>query len=302
MTRSAGGAGDSRPAMAAQPEVEAIGTADAAACKALSDAAGWTHSLDDWRLRLATGRGFGIRRDGRLVSVGLLLIYPGRAAFFGMLLTNPAERGRGLGVRLSRYCIDWAHERDLPCCLIAVPKAVPLYRRLGMREIPGQGLASFRFANGLAGESIPAGLRPARPTDAAAIAALDVAALGYGRAVLVLDVLQRGAAWAWVAEEGGRLSGFSLGVERGPTMALGPTIARERLIGRALLRAQLAMLPQAAQVRLDVPLAAEEFTTGLGLPAEPSATRLAFMASHPVTGLPYARSDMVFAALSAIAG
>lgn len=294
------GAATGQPAAAPGP-VLSLAAADAAACKALSDGAGWQHTLEDWQVRLAAGHGFGICVDGRLACVAVVFAYPDRAAFLGMLLTDPPLRGQGLAGALSQHCIGWAADRGLPLCLIAVPRAVPLYLRLGLKPIAGEGLASLRFTG-------PVGLGAAGPTraavagDIAAIAALDALAVGYDRAALLADHLARGAAYALLAEGEGRVTGFALAVQRGDTLALGPCVAKDDVTAQALLARQLAMVPPGQLARLDVPCGQTALLSRLaGIGITPHSN-LAAMADKPAPGLPHTRPEMVFAAYSAVAG
>lgn len=290
------------PADAAAPAVAALSADDAPACAALSQAAGWPHTVQDWRVRLAHGRGFALRQGGEIVCACVVLAYPGRAAFLGMLLTAPAQRGRGLGARLVRACLDRAAEDDLPLALISVPAATGLYRRLGFVEAGGAGLDSLRGEAAGPASASAASLRPARPEDLAAIAALDAAAVGYDRSALLADTLERGAALAWLAERHGTPVGFALGLIRGPSAALGPVVAPDEGCGLALLGAQLGRLPRGQPVRVDIPRGRQGLRAGLARHGLAHAATLPLMVSRPVAALPYAEPSRVMAAWSAIAG
>ncbi|MFO1297152.1 MAG: GNAT family N-acetyltransferase [Rubrivivax sp.] len=140
---------------------------------ALSSAAHWNQTEDDWRTMLALGRGWGLRcadpdtaRD-TLVASTLVLPYGvrrvgvaggegiaagGRFAWISMVLTLPAWRGCGFAQRLLRVALDdLAAARLLPV-LDATPAGRPVYAKLGFRE-------GWSFTRWRRPFSLPAGRR-----------------------------------------------------------------------------------------------------------------------------------------------
>lgn len=284
------------------PAVAVLSADDAPACTALSQAAGWAHTVEDWRSRLAHGTGFGLRVGPALVCVAVVLSYPGRGSFLGMLLTHPAHRGRGLAAALMRHCIDWAAAQDRPLALFSVPAAIGLYLRLGLSAVEGRGLCSLRgFAAGPSAGS-RSGVRAALPADLPAIAALDAEAVGYDRSALLADMLARGAPQALVAMRDGVPVAYALGLRRGEMVALGPVVAPDDQTGLAMLGVQLASLPAGTPVRIDVPSGRPRLLDGLTRHGLAHAATLPFMVSRPAEALPYREPLRVVAAYSAIAG
>ena len=71
--------------------------ADVAAGMRLKEAAGWNQTEADWRnvLTLAPESCFGIECDGELRATTTAICYGRELAWIGMVLTDPAYRGRG---------------------------------------------------------------------------------------------------------------------------------------------------------------------------------------------------------------
>jgi GNAT superfamily N-acetyltransferase len=270
-------------------EVEAIGAEAAVACRRLSAAAGWAHEPADWRARLSLARGFGVRLGTRLAACGLLFPGHGDAAFLGMLLTEPEARGRGLAAAIVEAALDTCRREGRRAWLIAVPKAVPLYARLGFVE--AGAVLNFRAAPPAA-VPVP-GVRRARPSDLPVILALDAAVWGP-RAELVSEQAARFPGLAFVAEDG---SGFALAADRAGTRTLGPVVAPDAARATALACAALA---GAAQARCDSLAQHAAFHASLGL-GTPTALPL-MVHGAGAHRLPFADPSRLFAAQSAAAG
>lgn len=120
--------------------------------------------------------------DGTIVGTGVTTVN-GRVAWIGTIWVDPAWRGRGLGRALTLATIEAA---DVAGCrtlvLVATEAGQPLYERLGFvvqtryRILEARGLG--------AGEPDPR-IRPYRPSDIVAMAALDAVATGEDRAHLL---------------------------------------------------------------------------------------------------------------------
>ncbi len=220
--------------------------ADAAGGLALSAAAGWNQTLDDWRLFLAHGHTVGCRSDdddGRLVASAAALPYEGGLGWISMVLVDPAFRHRGLATALMQRCVQALRASGHVPVLDATPAGTEVYRRLGF--VPGFALDRWE---GEAGGSAPAAAAAAPAVDAPTVVELDRQATGLGRAPVLQDFLRRTASTAQLTP---MRDGFVI-VRRGHrAWQLGPLVAADEASALGLLQRALAAL--AGRVFLDVP-------------------------------------------------
>ncbi len=102
----------------------------------LSAEAGWNQTEDDWRLllELCPEGCLGIEMDGHLVATTTLFCYGRRLAWVGMVLTNPAYRGRGLARKLLTRCLEQADRMGIETTkLDATDQGRPLYEKFGFQ-------------------------------------------------------------------------------------------------------------------------------------------------------------------------
>jgi GNAT superfamily N-acetyltransferase len=104
---------------------------DLADLMALSASAGWNQTAEDWlrMLRLQPDGCTGIEDDGRVVASATVIVYGGRLAWIGMVLTLPEYRGQGLARRLMERSMEIAGSAVVR--LDASDMGKPLYERLG---------------------------------------------------------------------------------------------------------------------------------------------------------------------------
>ena len=111
--------------------------ADISAGMRLKEAAGWNQTEADWRnlLELAPESCFGIECDGELRATTTAICYGRELAWIGMVLTDPAYRGRGLARRLLEHALEYLRrERVHWIKLDATAMGRPVYERLGFRD------------------------------------------------------------------------------------------------------------------------------------------------------------------------
>ncbi|MBS7704711.1 GNAT family N-acetyltransferase [Chelatococcus asaccharovorans] len=160
---------------------------EAAAGLALSDAAGWNQTADDWRLFLAMADVFAARApDGPVVATAALLPYAS-AAWISLVLVHADWRRRGLATALMRHCLDVADQRSLTCWLDATPAGATVYEQLGFRPA-GELVRLRRKAAGLSKPDTPRGCGAG---DVAALVAADAAAFGFSRAAVLTEMAGR---------------------------------------------------------------------------------------------------------------
>lgn len=242
---------------------------------ALSAEAGWNQVAADWRVFIEHGSAVVVTNDnGRVVATAAMLPHGDRLAWISMVLVAPPYRRRGIASWLLRFCVDALLAKGLVPVLDATAAGRPLYLGLGFTDAWGLHRLTTRAA---ASAGIPGDIlvRSLRVTDWPEIAACDEAVFGADRGALLRHLARRLPPSALVAESAGRLVGFLLGRDGRTMCQLGPLVAENETIARALLGRGLAAV--AAQVAIDVPdrhtgLAA--WLASLGFAPERSLTRM----------------------------
>lgn len=170
----------------------------------------------------------GCDAGGSLAGVTAALAFPGGASgWIGAVGVRPAARRRGIARALTEAAVTWLAERGASTIsLYATDLGRPLYERLGFvaegDTVAWRGATRAPVARG--------SVRALNEADRAALAAIDHAATGEDRSV-VLDALGPLAGWAAVGDDGA-LAGFAL---RTPWGSASPVIATEPHHGLALL-------------------------------------------------------------------
>lgn len=219
-----------------------LAAGDVADALALSDAAGWNQSADDWAVFIGHGHVRGRRSaGGELVATGAALPYGNGQGWVSMVLVAPAFRHRGLASGLLNESVAWLRARGLTPVLDATPAGASVYRRLGFAP----GLEFQRWEGTAAGAPAPAGAA----ADAARIAALDAEASCVGRGFLLQAFLARPGTRASVSADG---RGFALARAGRRAVQLGPLVAADEAAALQLL--QQALDGVDGPVFVDVPL------------------------------------------------
>jgi GNAT superfamily N-acetyltransferase len=220
---------------------------DIAAGLDLCRAAGWNQTERDWTQFLTTTPN-GVRTarlDGRLVGTAATIRYGGAFAWIGMVLVDPARRGRGLGTRLLDEAM--ALVADVPSVrLDATPAGFPIYVKRGFVE-------EYRLLRmQRTGGALPvAGASRVHPLSAAAIpavAAFDAGAFGADRAGMLRWMLECAPDLAWYAGAQDHVDGFVLGRRGHVFDHIGPVVARDVTTARALAAAALGAATRAVVI------------------------------------------------------
>jgi ribosomal protein S18 acetylase RimI-like enzyme len=229
--------------------IERLAFDDIAGGLALSDAAGWNQSADDWSFFIAAGAVFGVRDEaGTLVATAAALPYDDTAGWISMVLVDPAHRHRGIASQLVDACVRSLREAGRSAVLDATPAGAAVYAKIGF-------VAGFAFERweGEGGETIAATTSEsdiaAAPAQADTLIALDRSASGVDRALLLRSFLARPATRAWLAPRG---DGFALRRAGRRAAQVGPIVAGDDAAALALLA--LALDDVAGRVFIDVPV------------------------------------------------
>ena len=233
----------------------ALTPADAPGGVALSDAALWNQTLDDWRVFIERGHAVGCHTDaGELVATAAALPYGGALGWVAMVLVAPAWRHRGLASALLGDCTRSLRAAGITPMLDATPAGAPIYRRLGFRDgfelDRWEGLAIDRpsAAGDVAGSTATSEARRAGLDDLEVLVALDAQAQGVARRFLLHDFLARAGSAAWVSGDG---RGFVMARRGQRATQIGPLIANDAAQAIQLLVAVLANVR--GPVFVDVP-------------------------------------------------
>ncbi len=176
-------------------DVSAMAPADIAAGLDLVAAAGWNQTAADWKAMLRLGNGYGVRDErGRIIAMTVVIAYPPRVGWIGMLLVHPDYRQRGIATRLLRHAIDVLRRRRLAPMLDA-PTA-----GFGCEKLGFAATASLNRWHGR-GRGPGAASGPSAEQLREAVAR-DQAACGYSREALLLDLAARPDALTLVGPAG----------------------------------------------------------------------------------------------------
>jgi GNAT superfamily N-acetyltransferase len=222
----------SEPRLAAKPSLTPSELDDVGA---LVREARWNQLAADWRIFLALGRLYAIpTQEGRIVATTATLPYGGRFAWISMVLVATEYRRRGLATRLMQQAMQDLSAAALVPVLDATPDGHAVYRRLGFEDSWGFQRLMRRERQAA---PPPAGVtvRPVTNTDWQAVCAYDAAAFGAERGAVLAGLRERLPAADLVAMRGNEIVGFLLGRDGRLAAHLGPLIADDDAIARALV-------------------------------------------------------------------
>jgi ribosomal protein S18 acetylase RimI-like enzyme len=220
--------------------IRQLTTADLTSAFALSSTAGWNQRMEDWRmlLTLAPDGSFTATVDGRIVGTAIGINY-GTFGWIAMMLVDPAHRGQGLGARLLQAAMD-AVPSDLPIRLDATPLGRPLYERFGFVE--GMSLTRLVAQSAERFPEVPERTARTSIADLDEIAYIDAAAFGADRR-RVFEWSLSDAPYARMARQKDRLLGYCFGRRGRLFDQIGPVVARDEEVARALVSSAITDVP-----------------------------------------------------------
>ncbi|MEO5843225.1 MAG: GNAT family N-acetyltransferase [Caldimonas sp.] len=237
--------------------IERLAACDVAGGLALSDAAGWNQSADDWSIFIGAGAAFGLRDErAALVATAAALPYDSGTGWVSMVLVDAAHRHRGIASQLVDACVVSLRECGRTPVLDATPAGAAVYAKIGFVE----GFAFERWKG--EGAAAHAGAADAVVVAAAAhvetMIALDRTAGGVDRGLLWRAFLDRPSTSAWLTA---RSDGFALRRAGRRATQVGPIVAANDDDALALLAAALA--GAAGGILIDVPVHRTALTADL---------------------------------------
>jgi GNAT superfamily N-acetyltransferase len=253
---------------------------------ALSRASGWNQTLADWRLLLSLGPGlFRVAvKDGAVVACGGAACYGDALAWICMILVAPDERGRGLGTRIFDEVLERVRARVgagrlRSVGLDATPAGRGLYLQRGF--VDGPALLRLRAPQGS-----PAAARAAATPLAApeldGVLERDRAVFGADRSAVLRALAATAPELARVVREGDRIRAYCFGRHGDHADQVGPLVAEDGALARALVLSVLAV-PRRRPLVVDARAEAGWLATlaGLGFREERPLTRMYLGSARP---------------------
>jgi GNAT superfamily N-acetyltransferase len=221
--------------------MRALGARDVAACRSLSDEAGWNQLEADWLALLREGWGTGAFADGQMLASAVALPFVARPeprgprfGWISMVLVTAAARRRGLATNLTRRCIEQLRAVGCAPVLDATPLGQEVYRRMGFRD----GAAMDRWHAAAPSMALPgcgAAITPIGFERMDQAVEYDAANFGAYRDLILLGRINARPDLALVALDGGRVVGAVIGREGRLATQIGPLLADDDGIAHALL-------------------------------------------------------------------
>jgi len=241
--------------VAVDAPVRRLTAADLPACLALAVGRDWAAEERKWGFLLEVGEGYGIDDPaGGLAGSTILTRFADDAAAISMVLVAERHGGRGLGRRLVSHALERA--AGATTFLYATEYGRPLYEKLGFRSVSTVRTQVGRFVPD--GTEPAATVRHATGGDFAAIARMDAEVFGADRSRLLAGYTTF-AERLMIAERAGRIVGYAGMWRNVDYVALGPVIADDSAVARALISSLAADV--AGRVRIDLDVSRPELLT-----------------------------------------
>jgi GNAT superfamily N-acetyltransferase len=199
---------------------------------------GWNQTRRDWEQFLALNPGGACvaEYEGHVVGTVTTVRYGSRFGWIGMVLVDPAFRGRGIGTRLLDHALVLLS--DMPLVrLDATAAGHDLYLT---RQFVDEGLINRVEAVGpVVPSSAPDGVRPMAERDVPQVFALDQQVFGADRGLMLQWMWQGAPEYAWVSYSGDCMTGYAMGRHGHAYEHVGPIVAGEDETACRLVRACL---------------------------------------------------------------
>lgn len=239
------------PSLPALP-IRRLTLRDLTACADLSENRGWPREEHKWGFLLTAGRGYGVDDpDGGLVCACVVTQYgpPDRPDLgaIGMVLVAERHARQGVGRRLMRQVVSTLG--TTPLTLHATPYGLPLYEELGFKVTGRAEMLHGRFTSD--GMESQVSTRAATAEDLSAILRLDEEVFGADRTHIITR-LPAFTDQLRVAEEDGRLIGYTGAWPNMDTHVVGPLIARDTETAKALIASLAAHTDRPLRTDIDV--------------------------------------------------
>ncbi|MEW2254035.1 GNAT family N-acetyltransferase [Streptomyces sp. NPDC047869] len=239
------------PSLASLP-IRRLTLHDLTACADLSEDRGWPREEHKWGFLLTAGKGYGIDDpEGGLVAACVVTEYGSwertNLGAIGMVLVAGRHARQGVGRRLMRHVVSLMG--TTPLTLFATPFGRPLCEELGFKVTGRSEMLRGHFTSDGTESRVPT--RPAVAEDLPLILQLDEEAFGTDRTPLITR-LPSFADQLRVAEENGRIIGYTAAWPNMDTHVVGPLIARDTETAKALIASLAAHTHRPLRTDIDV--------------------------------------------------
>lgn len=228
----------------------------------LSTEAGWNQTVEDWRVMLRHGQGWGrFTQAGQLVATTLLLPYGQHIGWLAMVLVAQRHRHQGVATALLKEALQRCDELGLVAALDATPDGRRVYRTHGFQDLFGLQRFQCTRPRHRAVEVEGVSLRELGSIDTKRVIALDAEVFGAPRPEILAYLQNAEPRRAVVAKSTGRLVGFALARPGRRALHLGPVTAQRAEVAQALVSRALA--GYRGTIVLDVPDRQDRFQAWL---------------------------------------
>jgi ribosomal protein S18 acetylase RimI-like enzyme len=245
---------------------------DLPAIAGLRESVGW--AVAGWALRAVIGQPHArclvaVDRDNALAGVGSGIVY-GPLGFIGNMIVAEAHRRRGVGSAILAAVTQFLEAAGCTRLeLNATSEGRPLYERHGFSSRGRSATARIPRDADLALDPGVA-VRRAEPADLDAIVAYDRPRFGGDRRLLLEILTGAPEVTTLLARADDEIGGYAC--VRTEESRIGPMLAETPAIAATLLHEAFALVPQAADVRLNLPpnnRPGAAWLEGLGVDVEP---------------------------------
>ena len=255
---------------------------------ALSDAAGWNQTADDWAIFVEHGQAIGYRDTAnRLVATAATLPYGANAGWISMVLVADAWRHRGLASELMAACVAHLRAANIVPVLDATPAGGAVYARIGFEA--GFEIDRWQWLAATTGGATTEAFAPIARTlhkasiaDLDALVALDRGATGLERRFLTESFLSRPGTSARLTSA---CDGFVIARAGRRAMQIGPLVAEDPDEAIVLLATAFASArANVDRIFLDLPRDRPELAAWLeaqGFTRQRPFVRMSLGAAHP---------------------
>lgn len=204
----------------------------------LCRAAGWNQTRDDWELFLTLGRRGGVvavDEEGEVRGTAATIRYEDRFCWIGMVLVDPAHRGKGIGRKLLECSLELVADMET-VKLDATPAGRNVYQKMGF--VDEYGLSRMELRN-VPRDRLQSSATPMAPENMFSVTDFDLNVFGANRSALLKAIIKRSSNYAFVFYRGDEIRAFCLGRVGHLFTHIGPVVAADLESAREVTSAAL---------------------------------------------------------------
>ena len=210
---------------------------DLPTCLEFTQKVKWPHRMGDWQLHFSQGNGSVIEdAQGDISGCIIWWDYGADYATVGLVVVPDHMQGNGLGRTLMNTVMNQTGERNLQ--LVATVAGKRLYQQCGFTEQAFIYQVQGQLATAPEPVATTLDINPIDSTNLADALAIDAAAYQCSRAALLSAVAEQGK--GLIAYDNGTPCGFAMLRTSGHGQTLGPVLAADDDIAKALISRLLA--------------------------------------------------------------